>query len=522
MHKSTLRSESKSRIERGSDGVGEQSAGTVEQLDISLGLAARRPGVWDRSVSDSVRQHLSSVGIDAINTMLVVADMKAQDKPLIFANGFFLEFTGYEADEVVGRNCRFLQTRADGSRDEDQPGLTKIREGVRRACFTHAMLRNYRKDGVMFWNELYLSPVKDDRGELAYMLGVQNNISELVATSEGDRLADSIVRNNQDAMLVVHAAEPTGDGPIVHANRAFGEMTGLAVNNVTGQSTRDVLPICLGRSMYQRVQAAVKHEKTFGGEVAIRPHGGDPGFRHYHVTPVYNDDGDIEMWCHVFRDISERRQLESDIREVVGIEQKRIAMDLHDSVAQDLSVAALTTTQLRGRIDDPDIQTTLTDIYNDIRSAADRARSIAHGLMPGQVEEHGPVAALALLAKRTQDHGVVNCTFSTNFTPAFANPQDEVHLYNIAREAVANAIRHGKPRRVWIDLELDEDRGRLVIEDDGRGMPEDLSGSDGIGIPTMKSRAGLIDGQVELDSSPRGGVRVQCTFPYRSRLGPDD
>ena len=81
--------------------------------------------------------------------------------------------TGYSLQEVTGKNCRFLQ----GS-DDQQPELEQIRDCLQKGESCHVTLRNYRKDGSLFWNEMSLSPIKDESGNILYYLGVQTDVTD--------------------------------------------------------------------------------------------------------------------------------------------------------------------------------------------------------------------------------------------------------------------------------------------------------------------------------------------------------
>ena len=498
----------------------EQCAGSHEELDVTVEDAAARDGSWDGSVGLRARRRLSRLGLDAINTMIVMADVRAQDQPLIFANGYFLEFTGYSADEIVGRNCRFLQRRADGTEDNDQTGLAKIRRAIKSGTATRALLRNYRKDGVMFWNELFLSPVFDDHGRLTHMIGVQNNVSDRMNAAEDRHLLHSVVQDNEDAMLIETAGRGDQPGRVTHVNRAFTAMTGLESGLIVGQDSAAVLSVLLGRSAYHSVENTLAQRQRYLGDVALRPRGASTLHARYAVTPIRSDENRIVQWCHVFRDITDQRQLEQDVVDIQSYEQSRLARDLHDSVAQDLTAAALTCTHLREKIKDPDIKLSLTSIFEDIRDAAHQARSIAHGLMPIDVGAHGLTSSLAMLARRTQDHGLAVCEFHASTDRPLADAQHELHLYHVAREAVSNAIRHGHAKRVSIELSTNEKVGSLVITDDGQGLPDDRV-ANGIGVRTMRSRARLLGGDLAIDNRPDRGVEVRCDFPYFPRLEHD-
>jgi diguanylate cyclase (GGDEF)-like protein/PAS domain S-box-containing protein len=101
-----------------------------------------------------------------------IADARQPDCPLIFVNPAFERMTGYSFEEVVGRNCRYLQ----GS-DKDQQGLAVLRAALRHGEPCVVVVRNYRKDGTLFHNELSISPVHDASGTLTHYMGIQKDVT---------------------------------------------------------------------------------------------------------------------------------------------------------------------------------------------------------------------------------------------------------------------------------------------------------------------------------------------------------
>jgi signal transduction histidine kinase len=86
------------------------------------------------------------------------------------------------------------------------------------------------------------------------------------------------------------------------------------------------------------------------------------------------------------------------------------------------------------------------------------------------------------------------------------------HLYRITQEAVRNAIRHGKPKWIGINLSETNDIVKLTIEDDGIGVPEDLKANDGLGLRIMVHRASMIGGTCSVEPAPTGGTIVTCSL----------
>lgn len=113
--------------------------------------------------------------IDASDDGIVVAEQEGDDNILIYANKGFERLTGYSVDEILYRDCRFLQND-----DRDQDALASIWESLNNGRPARAVLRNYRKDGTMFWNELSITPTYDEADQLMYYIGVQKNVTERV------------------------------------------------------------------------------------------------------------------------------------------------------------------------------------------------------------------------------------------------------------------------------------------------------------------------------------------------------
>ena len=107
--------------------------------------------------------------------------------------------TGYSLEEVLGRNCRFLQ-----GDEHDQPGLTLIREAIRQRTETVAILRNYRKNGEPFWNELSLSPIRNRSGEVTHFVGIQSDITPRVEFEAALRQSEKLAAVGRLAASIAH------------------------------------------------------------------------------------------------------------------------------------------------------------------------------------------------------------------------------------------------------------------------------------------------------------------------------
>ena len=111
--------------------------------------------------------------IQAVTQGIVIADADRPDDPIVYVSPSFERITGYARDEVLGKNCRFLQ-----GKDTDREAVAVVRKAVSEARPCMVELLNYRKDGSTFWNELSLSPVRDPEGRLAHFIGVLTDVTE--------------------------------------------------------------------------------------------------------------------------------------------------------------------------------------------------------------------------------------------------------------------------------------------------------------------------------------------------------
>jgi len=133
-------------------------------------------------VDDSDRLRLLERAVAASTNSISITDPSRADGPLVYVNPAFERTTGYAAEEVLGRNCRFLQ-----GKDRDQPALGELRAAIREERHCTVVLRNYRKNGTLFYNELSVYPVRDENDRLMNFVGIQNDITERRRTEEALR-----------------------------------------------------------------------------------------------------------------------------------------------------------------------------------------------------------------------------------------------------------------------------------------------------------------------------------------------
>ncbi len=244
------------------------------------------------------------------------------------------------------------------------------------------------------------------------------------------------------------------------------------------------------------------------------------------VSNVYQSGGASVIQCNI-RDITTRKHVEMEkaILESSEREQRRIGNELHDGLCQQLTGVALLSKALAQKLA-AKVSVNAADaaeITELIKQAIDQTRDLARGLSPVEVEAAGLVPALYKFATATERFFGISCVFAYDEPSAFEHPQAlslSTHLYRIAQEAVNNAIQNGKAKRVVIGLTIIRDRGMLTVRDDGIGVPADMNEKQGLGLRSMRYRAGMIKASLDVQRDLGGaGTIVTCSFPYKSGHG---
>jgi PAS domain S-box-containing protein len=169
------------------DRQGDQSAGVPADGEVEGNAFSPMGGIgvqhWQTSYisRDGLqdRGNIFFAAVEMTRMPMVVTDPRRPDNPIVFANGAFFDLTGYGDEEVIGRNCRFLQ-----GQQTDQRTVDEVRLALKERRAVAVDILNYRKDGTPFWNALFIGPIFDQDGELLYFFASQMDITERRTTQE--------------------------------------------------------------------------------------------------------------------------------------------------------------------------------------------------------------------------------------------------------------------------------------------------------------------------------------------------
>jgi PAS domain S-box-containing protein len=217
----------------------------------------------------------------------------------------------------------------------------------------------------------------------------------------------------------------------------------------------------------------------------------------------------------IARDVTLLRALEEQVLTTLDEERDRVGRELHDGLCQDLAAIAAFSASLARTINPATTPQAAVarQIGSLLGEAIQHTRDFARGCTPLHLKETGLAVALTEFCRTTEARFKIKCRFQGSLDRQVTAASRRVHLYRIVQEAVGNAIMHGRAGRIEVSLGFHEDRGSLVILDDGRGLGEANEPHVGIGRYTMAYRARRIGATLEWQRRHPTGTAVVCVFP---------
>lgn len=255
------------------------------------------------SGSDATYAFVARQIIEASPSGMVLVDALAPDMPLVYVNSAFEEMTGYLREEVMGLNCRFLQ-----GDDKHQPALVILRQAIKDQVECTVTLRNYRRDGRMFWNELRIAPLTDPSGRITHFIGIQNDVTERVLNEEILR-EDHAELDRFFAVVLDLMCITDLQGYFIRLNKAWETTLGYTLAELEGRRYLDLVHPDDVESTRQAMLELAKHKPI-----------------EYFINRYRTRDGDyrsIEWRAYVYgdlvyaaaRDVTDRVRMEQELRD---------------------------------------------------------------------------------------------------------------------------------------------------------------------------------------------------------------
>ncbi len=335
------------------------------------------------------------------------------------------------------------------------------------------------------------------------------------ALSRSTAILTAILGTMTEAVVVTSA-----DGILRLVNPAAVALLGIQHVGGGGMllpvgTTFSLFPLLEGyRNAEAAIQAGLRGSEVASADLGRRSLPGRKGpwlTLSAHRVPLGNTAE--EGVAFVLTDVSASKETERIVADAIEEEQQRIGQDLHDGLGQHLVCTAMAASTLRDRL----IRGTsvgpesVQEISTLVDEAITHVRDIARGLFPASLEHQGLAATLRALADQVTRSTRIRCEFEAGRVIVEPATSVSFHLYRIAQEAVANAIRHNAPSRIIIRIEEPANQLRLSVVSVGKPVVPTPSGRTGLGLAIMQHRARLIQGDLQIYAEPQGDTVVECT-----------
>ncbi len=466
--------------------------------------------------------HLMQHAIDSSSNGIVITGLADTDYDIIYANEAFLRITGYSMQELLGHNCRIMQNN-----DRDQSDISELRTALQSNRDAHAILRNYRKDGSLSWNEIYISPIHDQQGRITHYVGVLNDVTHRVemeyALSKSEARMRSVFNNVSDGIIIIDE-----NGIIEKLNPSAEKLFGYLAEELTGRNINKLMPepersrhdayladyLSSGKAKIldtrREVSGLKKDGSVFPMELGVSEFYVDQ--RHFFIGTAH--------------DITERKKAEEALRNLSGHletaredERTRIAREIHDELGSLLTALKMDLSwlnkQLPLNLSLCHEKIAVMNRYLD--DGIGSVRKIIADLRPSILDHLGLLAAIDWKLDEFREQNGIQCVLTIPENNIVMDENRDIAVFRIMQEALTNIALHSKATHVTLDVETGANSLIMKITDNGCGMTKAQMHKTGkYGILGMHERARHFGGEITIDSNPGKGTTLVLKMHLKS------
>ena len=501
-----------------------------------------------KSVEEELR--LQERVLDTTRAGVVIADAKQPDLPLVYVNPAFEKITGYRADEVIGRNCRFLQ-----GADTDPEARATIRLALGNGEDVQILIKNYRADGVPFWNDLQITPIRNAEGELTHFVGLQNDVTERVENqheiANQEARLRGVLDSTHDAIIVTDTF-----GIIESFNLGAEKMFGHRADDVIGQNVSILVP-----QPHQAQHDEYLHRYRETGESHIVGKEREFEARHAdgHAFPIALRvsemlDGDHRHFIGVIHDITERKQKElalqraKEVAEEAAAAKSQFLANMSHEIRTPMHGVLGALEMMRdtplNRVQKRYLETANSSadvLLTVIDEILDFSRLEAGKLRIEKLEFESRKAVedvIAMLGQSAFDKGLELVSYISPEVPDLLRG-DPIRLRQILINLVGNAVKFTERGEIVVNVSVDlggEDVTSVLFEvrDTGIGVAEDKRehlfeafsqadgstsrrfGGTGLGLSISRRLVELMNGEIGVVSREGTGSTFWFRLPFEA------
>lgn len=405
--------------------------------------------------------------IDASTTGITIADPTLPDTPITFCNKAFCEMTGYSQEEIIGGNCRFLQ-----GDDRDQAARYQVQRALSEGESCEVLLRNYRKDGTLFWAELKISPIKNKYDEVEYFVGIQNDVTNLINTQKD--LKSSMEKWETIVSQSPNMVQISVDGVIKFMNRAGAQFHGVEnPEEMIDSRIIDLIPEEEHLKFTKRLEQVEKGIATEPAISSVTDTYGKKRFLRIQSIPVMYEGKPAAQT--VGEDVTQLKESEMELKHTIN--QKQILLqEVHHRVKNNLAVlSALIQLQMAGLKSDEAISV-LNDTEMRIISIAKVHEMLYNQESLNEIGFGGYVAELASKIEATLGAVEKPPKIELDIDPVNLSLDQSITCGLLLNELITNSIKHAynPNEQIKIDIKVEhrKDEVTILYRDYGKGLSD--------------------------------------------------
>ena len=323
---------------------------------------------------------------------------------------------------------------------------------------------------------------------------------------------EAIINAAADGIITVDK-----NGKVHDFNPAAERIFDRPADSIIGQDARQILaPSCQACQEYPKcfLTGSCPHNSSHPQE--LTGYGRDG--RQFPIEITSSEINHQGLVAVLIRDISERRVLEREVIDAATQEQARIGRELHDGIGQQLTALSMLAVSIGKKLltaGNAGAAAEIDKLVEHLQVSLNESHRLAQGLSPVEIDPEGLAEALSELARDVRETSGIACSYYGTPELQVHDSDTALHIYRIAQEAVNNALKHASPERIDIHFSRTDHTLELVVEDDGSGIQTTDARQGQLGLHLMRYRAGIIGGELHIESPRGGGTRVSCRIPVQ-------
>ena len=441
------------------------------------------------------------------------------------ANRALSRMSGYTQEELIGTHARDLTHPED--RELSGPSVKKLLGGE-IPSFTLEK-RYLRKDGEPFWAQATTAAVQGPDGKVAFALGIVEDITERKRAEEALRQSERRFRNYFEQGLIGMAVTSV-DKRWLEVNDRLCEILGYRREELTATNWAALThpdDVESNLRLFNPLLAGEIDHFTLNKRYLKK----DGSIVHatIHTRAFRKEDGTIDHIVTLIEDITERKRAEEALEQerqtlwhmlqASDHERQTISYDIHDGLAQYLAAAAMQLQVFDGfRDSNPEEAKKAYDAATQlVRQSHAEARRLVSEVRPPVIDEIGLETAISHLVYEQRRRGgtEIECRSSVQF--GRLPPILENAIYRMVQEALTNACKHSKSKKVTVTMTQQGQDVRLEVRDWGIGFDPESVGKGHFGLEGIRQRVRLLGGRLTIESAPGSGTLVQVVVPVVER-----